>query len=86
MTSAADVIVIITSTNSRSERRISPSWTIEHLKSKLEPITGIPAGCQVLSLAGQTINVDTSSATTVDDLRLSNYSELNVRYDPPFFF
>jgi tubulin-specific chaperone B len=38
-----------------SERRITPSWTISHLKTKLEPITGIPAQSQSLrtkSLSG----------------------------------
>lgn len=48
--SAADVPLLISSPNSSSERRISPSWTIAHLKTRLEPITGIPAGCQQLSL------------------------------------
>lgn len=47
---AADVPLIINSANSSSERRISPSWTIAHLKTRLEPITGVPAGCQQLTL------------------------------------
>jgi hypothetical protein len=34
--SVADVPLIITSPNSSSERRINPSWTIAHLKSRLE--------------------------------------------------
>jgi hypothetical protein len=48
--SAADVPLLITSPNSSSERRISPSWSIAHLKTRLEPITGIPASSQQLSL------------------------------------
>lgn len=48
--SAADVPLIITSPNSSSERRISPSWSIAHLKTRLEPITGVPASSQKLSL------------------------------------
>jgi len=31
-----------------AERRITPSWTISQLKSKLEPVTGIPTGSQSL--------------------------------------
>jgi len=50
MLAAADVPLIINSANSSSERRISPSWTIAHLKTRLEPITGVPASCQQLSL------------------------------------
>ncbi|KAF1844666.1 uncharacterized protein K460DRAFT_365607 [Cucurbitaria berberidis CBS 394.84] len=47
---AADVPLIIKSPNSSSERRISPSWTIAQLKTRLEPITGVPASCQQLSI------------------------------------
>ena len=31
-----------------AERRVTPSWTVSQLKSKLEPITGIPAASQSL--------------------------------------
>jgi tubulin-folding cofactor B len=47
---AADVPLLISSPNSSSERRISPSWSIAVLKARLEPITGIPAGSQQLTL------------------------------------
>ncbi|KAF1961373.1 hypothetical protein CC80DRAFT_488663 [Byssothecium circinans] len=47
---AADVPLLVSSFNSSSERRISPSWTIAHFKTRLEPITGIPSHCQQLSL------------------------------------
>lgn len=47
---AADVPLQISSASSSSERRISPAWTIAHLKTRLEPITGIPASCQQLAL------------------------------------
>ena len=50
MQSAADVPLLISSPNSSSERRISPSWSIAHLKTRLEPITGVPASSQQLSL------------------------------------
>ena len=48
--SAPDVPLLICSPNSSSERRISPSWSIAQLKARLEPITGVPASCQQLSL------------------------------------
>jgi tubulin-folding cofactor B len=48
--SAPDVPLLISSPNSSSERRISPAWSIAHLKTRLEPITGVPAACQQLSL------------------------------------
>lgn len=50
MQTAADIPLQIRSPASASERRITPSWTISQLKARLEPITGIPAACQRLSL------------------------------------
>jgi tubulin-folding cofactor B len=50
MKSAADVPLRITSANSSSERRVTPSWTLAQLKGKLEPVTGIPAWAQRLVL------------------------------------
>ncbi len=35
-----------------AERRISPAWTIEQLKAKLEPVTGIPPSAQKLRTRG----------------------------------
>ena len=50
MSTTKDVPLLITSTASSSERRITPSWTISQLKAKLEPITGIPPSSQMLKL------------------------------------
>lgn len=51
MTTARDIPILITSTaTSSSERRITPSWTIAHLKIKLEPVTGIAPSSQILTL------------------------------------
>ena len=50
MTTARDIPILITSTASSSERRITPSWTIAHLKTKLEPVTGIAPSSQLLTL------------------------------------
>ncbi|KAK9366499.1 CAP Gly-rich domain-containing protein [Lipomyces kononenkoae] len=46
----ADIPLLVTSQNTSSERRISPLWTLAQLKSRLEPITGIPSDSQRLSL------------------------------------
>ena len=50
MTTARDIPILITSTASSSERRITPSWSIAHLKTKLEPVTGIASSSQKLTL------------------------------------
>jgi tubulin-folding cofactor B len=60
---AADVPLLVSSANASSERRVSPSWTIAHLKTRLEPITGIPASCQLLTLrVGSQDPIDISAA------------------------
>ncbi|ETN44248.1 uncharacterized protein HMPREF1541_10799 [Cyphellophora europaea CBS 101466] len=56
-----------------SERRVTPSWTISHLKTKLEPITGIPSTSQSLrtrSLDGTWIQLDDEDSI-VGDARYS---------------
>ena len=50
MTTTRDIPILITSTASSSERRITPSWTIAHLKTKLEPVTGVAPSSQILAL------------------------------------
>ncbi|KAF2033503.1 hypothetical protein EK21DRAFT_108971 [Setomelanomma holmii] len=81
--SLADVPLIISSQNSSSERRISPSWTIAHLKSRLEPITGVPAGSQQLSLRVASQDAIPITAADEDQARLASfplqpYAEINV--------
>ena len=59
-----DISVIITSPSGSgnsgflTERRITPTWTIVQLKSKLETMTGVPPGSQrsVVNLLNQAIN------------------------------
>ncbi|KAK3705797.1 hypothetical protein LTR37_013104 [Vermiconidia calcicola] len=80
---AADVPLLITSENASSERRVSPSWTIAHLKGRLEPITGIPASCQRLSLkvASQTpqpIEAADEESTQLVRWPIQAYAELQV--------
>ncbi|KAA8916389.1 hypothetical protein TRICI_001464 [Trichomonascus ciferrii] len=48
----SDVSLFITSEQTSSERRISPTWTIAQLKERLEHITGIPPSSQHLLIYG----------------------------------
>lgn len=80
---AGDVPLLISSPNASSERRITPSWTIAFLKTRLEPITGIPAGCQQLTL--RVGSQDAVPITAVDEeqtqlaaFALQPYAEINV--------
>ena len=79
---AADIPLLVRSENSSSERRVSPSWTISQLKSRLEPITGVPASCQKLTLGAsaseRTLEVGDEDASTVEAWRLRPYSEIYV--------
>ncbi|KAI0479274.1 CAP-Gly domain-containing protein [Xylariaceae sp. FL0804] len=79
----ADVPLQIVSDNSSSERRITPSWSISQLKSKLEPITGIPPSCQRLSIRTanhETISVEApdEDATLLSSFPLTSYAEMRV--------
>ncbi|KAK5070819.1 hypothetical protein LTR64_003793 [Lithohypha guttulata] len=67
----------------RSERRITPSWTLSELKTRLEPITGIPASSQflrTLSIDGQTWITLSPDSALAGDARwgLTRNSELQV--------
>ncbi|GAP83841.1 putative CAP-Gly domain-containing protein [Rosellinia necatrix] len=79
----ADVPLLVISENSSSERRITPSWSISQLKSKLEPITGIPPSCQRLKLKTSANGTVSVQAENEDDKLLSDfplvpYAELQV--------
>ena len=81
--SVADVPLLISSPNSSSERRISPSWTIAHLKSRLEPITGVPACSQQLSLRVASQDAVPIAAADEEQTRLTSfplqpYAEITV--------
>jgi tubulin-folding cofactor B len=78
-----DVPLLITSENSSSERRITPSWTIGQLKAKLEPVTGIPPLSQKLTLRVPGQNSLPIEAPDEENARLSGfplapYAELHV--------
>lgn len=80
----ADVPLIVIAEFAQSERRITPSWTISQLKTKLETVTGVPPGCQRLSLkATSTAEAIAIEAANEDDTHLTNfplapYAELHV--------
>jgi tubulin-folding cofactor B len=80
---AADIALLVSSPNSSSERRVNPSWTISHLKSRLEPITGVPAGSQQLTLRVGSQDPVTISSSDEDQTQLAvfplqQYAEITV--------
>ncbi len=85
MIPARDIPLLITSTASSSERRITPSWTIAHLKAKLEPVTGIPPSSQILSLRLPDqqqvlpIQAEDEDAVEIGTWPLVPYAELKVQ-------
>lgn len=87
--SAPDIPLLIASENARSERRISPSWTISHLKDRLEPITGIPSTAQRLTLKvaswpEQVLTSENEEATQLSNFPLQAYAEIYVSVTIPF--
>ena len=87
MSTAADIPLLIISENASSERRISPAWSVAHLKGRLEPITGIPASCQHLNLnvgsqTPQTIEAADENATELAQWPLQAYAEIHVGGTP----
>ena len=84
----ADVPLLVKSDFSSSERRVTPSWTISKLKTKLETITGVPAGCQRLTLhVGQgnqvAIEAADEDSVFVSTFPIRPYIELEVRKTRP---
>ncbi|KAI9595440.1 CAP Gly-rich domain-containing protein [Syncephalis fuscata] len=63
------VILMVTSDASHSERRFNKSMSIEELKTRLEPITGIPSSSQTLSIYDKNRLV----ASVVGDDRMLGY-------------
>lgn len=84
MTTARDIPILITSTASSSERRITPSWTIAHLKTKLEPVTGIAPAYQNLTLRlpdqqeEDPIEAEDEESVQVGSWPLVAYAEIKV--------
>jgi len=85
---AADIPLLIASANSSSERRIAPAWTVAHFKSRLEPITGIPASAQRLTVRiGSQEPVAMAAAdeetTQLASFPLQPYAEIYVSIHAP---
>lgn len=83
MQTAHDIPLRITSEDSASERRITPAWSIAHLKTKLEPVTGIPPSSQRLSLrlpnqAGVAIEAADEENVQLAAFPLQAYAEIHV--------
>ena len=79
----ADVPLYVVSDYSSSERRITPSWSIWQLKTKLEHITGIPPSSQQIFLktsSSEKIAVEASNEESVylQQFPLAPYAELLV--------
>ena len=84
MQTARDVPLIVRSENASAERRITPSWNLAQLKTKLEPVTGIPPSAQKLTLRvpGQLeVLLEARDEETVEVGRwnLQAYAEIYVR-------
>ncbi|TVY35928.1 Cell polarity protein [Lachnellula occidentalis] len=83
MQTAGDIPLQVTSENSSSERRITPSWTIGQLKAKLEPVTGIPPLSQKLVLklgSHQSVPIEAADEenTQLGVFPLAPYAEIHV--------
>ena len=79
----ADVPLLVTSENATSERRITPSWTVSQLKTKLETMTGVPPASQRLFLKtpgkeNVAIEAADEESTHVSAFPLHPYAELHV--------
>jgi hypothetical protein len=86
MHAAGDIPLQITSENSSSERRITPSWTIGQLKAKLEPVTGIPPLSQKLTLrlgSQQSVPIEAvdEENTQLGVFPLAPYAEIHVSFE-----
>lgn len=86
----ADVPLYVVSDYAASERRITPSWSIWQLKTKLEHITGIPPSSQKISLktsAGEKIPIEAVDEESVylQQFPLTPYAELLVSEPRPHF-
>ncbi len=81
---AADIPLLITSENASAERRITPSWTIAHLKTKLETVTGIPPSAQKLTLKlpdqeGVVLQAADEQSVQLARFPIQAYAEIQVR-------
>jgi hypothetical protein len=81
---AHDIPLQISSENASAERRITPSWSVAQLKTKLEPVTGIPPSSQRLTLKlpgqeGVPIEAEDEERVQLGRWPLQPYAEIQVR-------
>ncbi|CAD1810481.1 Ubiquitin-like domain family protein [Candida parapsilosis] len=87
----SDINIFITSDLTSSERRISPQWTLDYFKQKLELITGVEPKNQLLQYfpnkySNEFIQLSTPTTyskqqdqeTNLDQLGLKEYSRIHV--------
>lgn len=79
----ADVPLYVVSEFASSERRITPSWSISQLRTKLEPITGIPPYSQQIFLKTSSnekipVEAENEDAVYLQSFPLAPYAELEV--------
>ncbi|KAK7755899.1 hypothetical protein SLS62_002186 [Diatrype stigma] len=79
----ADIPLQVISEATSSERRITPSWSISQLRTRLEPITGVPPHSQRISLktaSNGTIPIEAADEdhTYLSAFPLAAYAELHV--------
>ncbi|KAK2467338.1 hypothetical protein APHAL10511_000573 [Amanita phalloides] len=67
------VKVFVVSPDTRSERRLDLNLSVEQLKNKLEPITGIPAGNQIITLFDSESSLKATSILNDDTKQLGFY-------------
>ncbi|CAN6659538.1 tubulin-specific chaperone B [Trichomonascus vanleenenianus] len=82
-----DISVFITSENISTEKRVSPTWTIEQLKAKLEPITGIPPSSQeILIYSSPSTKVPKPASddnTLLGQYNLAQYGVIHINDSRP---
>ncbi|KAK6341102.1 hypothetical protein TWF696_009403 [Orbilia brochopaga] len=84
-----DIVILVHSENAVTERRVTPSWTIADLKSKLEPVTGIPPSAQKLSYQFpdsnglETIDGLNENVVRISELQWQTYTKLIVEDKRP---
>lgn len=69
-----DISIYVTSDLTSSERRLSPEWTINQLKHKLEVITGVPPDNQKLVLYASSTSKESGTELNNDHAQLKDYS------------
>ncbi|KKA27827.1 hypothetical protein TD95_003929 [Thielaviopsis punctulata] len=84
----ADVSLFVVSDYSASERRITPSWTIDQFKSKMESVTGIPPSCQHVTYktpGGEIVPVTAADeeTATLERFNLNRQGELRINDTRP---